>query len=169
MSLLLMTFLPMFLFLLMTFLSTHKKKGKTMTKKERKPKKKLKKKNNSDYESRHRKRDNSPTKLAARRVVAANCQLQPHMELSWKEGRKEGRIWEKEAERWERRTERQKRRGEERSTRVKEDGGGQQRRRTDGRQLLISLVGWDFKYSDLPTVSLLLLFLNPSSFFYLCP
>jgi hypothetical protein len=58
-----------------------------MTKKERKPKEK-KKKNNSDYESRHRKRDNSPTKLAARRVVAANCQLQPHMELSWKEGRK---------------------------------------------------------------------------------
>jgi len=39
MSLLLMTFLPMFLFPLMTFLSTHKKKGKTMTKKERKPKK----------------------------------------------------------------------------------------------------------------------------------
>jgi hypothetical protein len=44
MSLLLMTFLPVFLFPLMTFLSTHKKKGKTRTKKERKPKKKKKKK-----------------------------------------------------------------------------------------------------------------------------
>ncbi len=70
----------------------------------------------------------------------ANCQLQPHMELSWKEGRKE-ESGKKEAERWERRTEREKRRGDERSTRVKEDGGGQQRRRTDGRQFA-DFVGW---------------------------
>jgi hypothetical protein len=134
-----------------------------MTKRERKPKKK--KKTNSDYESRHRKRDNSPTKFAARRVVAANCQLQPHMELFWKEGRKNlGKKKRKGGE-----EEEDGGRGEERSPRVKEDGGGQRRRRTDGRQLLVSLVGWDFKYSDLPTVLLLLLFLNPSSLFYRCP
>jgi hypothetical protein len=88
--------------------------------------------------------------------------------LGRKEGRKE-ESWKNEAERWEKTTEREETRGDERSTRVKEDGGGQQRRRTDGRQLLISLVGWDFKYADLPTVLLLLLFLNPSSFFYRCP
>jgi len=122
----------------MTFLSTHKNKGKTMTKKERKPKKK---KNNSDYESRHRKWDNSPTKLAARRVVAANCQLQPHMELSWKEGRKERRIWEKRSGKV----------GEEDGAREekrrREEHKSQGRRRrptaaTDGRTTVADFVGW---------------------------
>jgi hypothetical protein len=65
------------------------------------------------------------------------------MELSGKEGRKN--LGKKEAEKVGEEDGAREEKGEERSTRVKEDGGGQQRRRTDGRQLLISLVGWDFK------------------------
>ncbi len=71
--------------------------------------------------------------------MAANCQLQPHMELSWKEGRKnlgkkKRKGGEEDGERGEER--------EERSTRVKEDGGGQRRRRTDGRTTVADFVGW---------------------------
>jgi len=75
-------------------------------------------------------------------VVAANCQLPTattHGTVL--EGRKE-ESGKNEAERWERTTEREETRGEERSTRVKEDGGGQQRRRTDGRTTVADFVGW---------------------------
>jgi len=86
------------------------------------------------------------------------------MELSWKEGRKNlGKTKRKggRGRRSERRREERRGAQESRKTAAANSGDG----RTDGRQLLISLVGWDFKYADLPTVLLLLLFLNPSSFF----
>jgi hypothetical protein len=143
MSLLLMTFLPMFP-LPAHDLPFHPQKQRKNNDKKRKKTKKKKKTILTTNQGIENGIILLPNLQQGEWWLTANCNH------TWNcLGRKE-ESGKKEAERWERRTEREKRRGDERSTRVKEDGGGQQRRRTDGRQLLISLVGWDFKYSDLP-------------------
>ncbi len=73
--------------------------------------------------------------------MAANCQLQPHMELSRKEGRKEGRILEKRSGKV---GEDDGARGDERR---REEHKSQGRRRwptaaTDGRTTVADFVGW---------------------------
>jgi hypothetical protein len=85
-------------------------------------------------------------------------------------GRKEGRIWEKRSGKVGRRTEREEKREkrgaqESRKTAAANGGDG----RTDGRQLLISLVGWDFKYSDLPNRVVVAVVLEPLFFFLPLP